>query len=282
MQPVTGQSAYTPSGESDHIAPANDTRLRVTNCFVAASLAATTRFLSQALDNVDVVLGESRKGSTMVVDIGAVFPDLRCDSTHGPISSLHEAFADSWVLFVAQSCEKNAVGTTELGELERLRSEFEERSVKIFVLGLGSSRTGVEAWPADVRAATGYDISFPIIVDETADAASRIVGSGSDKKYLFFLGPDATVRLVMTYPTTTGFSSFEVLRCFDSLLRAQAAKVATPVNWVRGRDCIVVDDKDDDDELPRDFPAGVRDVDLPSGQTYLRLTPDPLVADDDR
>lgn len=205
--------------------------------------------------------------------IGDPFPALsNCDTTHGQIVDLRDHFGSSWVLFVTQSCEDNPVGTTELGELERLRGEFEERNVKIYVLGT-SSRETVEAWPADIHATTGYSISFPIIIDDNRLLAEALQLQG-DARHLYFVDPDACVRLILTYPASTGFSSFEILRCFDSLSRT-SAQIATPVNWVHGRDCLLTPNVKSAEAL-RSFPAGVRCVELPSGRDYLRLTPDPL------
>lgn len=186
-----------------------------------------------------------------------------CETTTGDIASLQSEFGDSWVLIVAQSCEANAVGTTELGELERLKPELDARDIRVYVLGT-SSRVSCEAWTADVYAATGFTVSFPIIIDSDLKIASKLGLSTCARHFLFV--KKNRLRLHLTYPTSTGVSTFEILRCFDSLSRADQG-LATPVNWIKGRDVFVA----------RDDVSCLRSIDLPSGIDYIRLTPDPLV-----
>ncbi|KAJ8598138.1 hypothetical protein CTAYLR_007399 [Chrysophaeum taylorii] len=204
-----------------------------------------------------------------MLSLGESFPDVACETTTiGPIRSLHSEFArSSWVLFVCAG--PDGVTLTELGELERTREDFEKRRVKIFVLACG----GGEAWPADVHAATGYNLTFPLITDANLEKSV-----GAPRAY-YFVGPDARVRLVWSFPATTGVSSFEILRCFDSLARAER-KLATPVNWVPGRDVLLVPEVDSEEALP-EWPQGIRTISLPSGSAALRLTPDPLDDDSD-
>ena len=208
------------------------------------------------------------------------------ETTVGVVQSLTHAMTSYWVLFVCEPCGKglSAVGTTELGDLERLRGEWEKRETKVFVLAMGP-RDLAEQWPKDVHSATGYSVSYPILFDPDLDIArvlglvgvddaARTATQADNLRTVFVLGPDSRVRMKWTYPIAVGWSSFECLRALDALKRADL-RLATPVNWVPGRDLFVDADVDSADAI-RDFPRGLRTLEVPSGTDYIRLTPDPV------
>jgi len=176
-----------------------------------------------------------------------------------------------------------------MGELERLKGEFESRKVKTYVVSGGDDEANV-AWLRDVHSATGYSVGFPIIHDPEFEVFKRLGMLGNDAKPgddarvrdaqrgVFLVDGKKIVRLVLHYPATVGWCSHEILRCFDALFRADQ-QLATPVNWIEGRDAFLQPDVETADAL-RDFPRGLRSIEVPSGIDYLRLTPDPLNRDD--
>ncbi|KAJ1456519.1 thioredoxin-like protein [Pelagophyceae sp. CCMP2097] len=216
--------------------------------------------------------------------LGASFPNLSCSSTHGSIPSTHLDFGASWVVLVTQPTRRNAVSTTELAELERLKPHFDDRGCKLYVLTCASVRQNKD-WLADVVAATGYAVSFPLLCDDDFEIAGILGlvpsdfeddadGLDDSLRTLYIIAPDKKIRMMQTYPCCTGFSSFEILRCLDSLIRAKVG-LMTPANWVQGRDTFLQPDIETADAAGR-FPRGLRSVELPSGLDYLRITPDPL------
>ena len=158
---------------------------------------------------------------------------------------MHQHFGSSWALVVTQPEEGNAVGLTELGELERMKHEFAARKVQVYVISCADAGAN-EDWLRDVHSATGYSVSFPVIHDGDFEICKKLGmmppgGAPDDEGRLrdllrgvYLVDTAKRVRVIMHYPASVGWSSYEILRCFDALFRADA-QLATPVNWIARR-----------------------------------------------
>lgn len=209
----------------------------------------------------------------MAIQLGDTAPDFTQQSTAGPIR-FHEYLGDSWGVLFSHPKAFTPVCTTELGMVAKLKPEFDKRNVK--VLGLSVDPTADDhAWAKDIQETQGTALNFPIISD-TDRSVSMLYGmihpNASDTmtvRSVFVVGPDKKVKLTITYPPSTGRNFDEVLRVIDSLQLTAKHKVATPVNWKDGQDCIVVPSLSDE-EATKLFPKGFKKV-----KPYLRVTPQP-------
>ncbi|MCX5690132.1 MAG: peroxiredoxin [Planctomycetota bacterium] len=209
----------------------------------------------------------------MAIQLGDTAPDFKQQSTMGEIS-FHGYLGDSWGVLFSHPRAFTPVCTTELGMVARLKPEFDKRNVK--VLGLSVDPTADDhAWAKDIHETQGVELNFPIISD-TDRSVSTLYGmihpNASDTmtvRSVFVIGPDKKVKLTITYPPSTGRNFDEVLRVIDSLQLTAKHKVATPVNWQHGQDCIVVPSLSDEDATKL-FPKGFKKV-----KPYLRITPQP-------
>ncbi|KAH8048567.1 peroxiredoxin [Aureococcus anophagefferens] len=184
-------------------------------------------------------------GDHETLRVGDTFPNVSCNTTHGIITSMHQHFGSSWALVVTQPEEGNAVGLTELGELERMKHEFAARKVQVYVISCADAGAN-EDWLRDVHSATGYSVSFPVIHDGDFEICKKLGmmppgGAPDDEGRLrdllrgvYLVDTAKRVRVIMHYPASVGWSSYEILRCFDALFRADA-QLATPVNWIARR-----------------------------------------------
>ena len=209
----------------------------------------------------------------MSLRLGDTAPDFHAESSAGPIS-FHEWLGDSWGVLFSHPRDFTPVCTTELGYVARLRPEFEKRGVKAIGLSIDpvSSHTG---WLEDIRETQGHAVTFPIIADpdrKVADAYGMI-HPAHDEVYtvrtVFVIDPKKKIRLLITYPQTTGRNFDEILRVIDSLQLTDAHRVATPVNWKQGEDVIIVPAVSDEEARAK-FPQGWKAL-----KPYLRLTPQP-------
>jgi thioredoxin-dependent peroxiredoxin len=204
----------------------------------------------------------------MTIQLGQVAPDFEQDSTHGRIR-LHEWLGDSWGLFFSHPKNFTPVCTTELGEVARLRPEWDRRNVK----PIGLSVDPVEAhrrWEEDILETQGYAIDFPMIGDADGRIAALygMIHPECDPtvtvRSVFVIDPSKKVRLVLTYPPSTGRNFAEVLRAIDSLQLTERRSIATPVNWERGQP-VLISPKLSDEEAQRLFPQGFE-----KAKPYLR------------
>ena len=203
----------------------------------------------------------------MAIQLGDTAPDFTQQSTIGEIK-FHNFLGDSWGVLFSHPKAFTPVCTTELGMVAKLKPEFDKRGVK--VLGLA-----VDPAADDIKETQGVALNFPIVSD-TDRSVSNLYGmihpNASDTmtvRTVFVIGPDKKVKLTLTYPASTGRNFDEVLRVIDSLQLTAKHKVATPVNWKNGQDCIVLNSVNDDDAAKL-FPKGVKKI-----KPYLRLTPQP-------
>jgi len=209
----------------------------------------------------------------MSLRLGDTAPDFHAETSQGPIS-FHEWLGDQWGVLFSHPRDFTPVCTTELGYVARLKPEFERRGVKAIGLSVDpvESHTG---WLRDIEATQGYAVNFPIVADPDRKVADLygMIHPAHDQVHtvrtVFVIDPRKTIRLLITYPQTTGRNFDEILRVIDSLQLTDSHKVATPVNWKQGEDVIIVPAVSDDEARAK-FPRGWKAL-----TPYLRLTPQP-------
>ena len=213
----------------------------------------------------------------MSIRLGDIAPDFTAETTHGPIR-FHEWMGSGWAVLFSHPKDFTPVCTTELGEVARLKSEFEKRNVK--VVGLSVDPLGShEQWSRDIEETQGQKVNFPLIADpdrKVSDLFDMIHPNANDTltvRSVFVVGPDKKVKLTITYPASTGRNFEEILRVIDSLQLTAKYSVATPVNWRHGENVIIASSLSDEDAKKK-FPDG---WDAP--KPYLRIVPQPKEAD---
>jgi alkyl hydroperoxide reductase subunit AhpC len=205
--------------------------------------------------------------------LGDDAPDFTAQTTHGPIS-FHQWLGDQWGVLFSHPKDFTPVCTTELGELARIKGEFDRRDAKVIGLSVDPLDAHVR-WSADIAETQGQAPNFPMIADDdrrVSDLYGMIHPNASDTttvRSVFVIGPDKKVKLTITYPQSTGRNFDEVLRVLDSLQLTAAHKVSTPVNWRQGDEVIIIPAVSDAEAKER-FPAGWRAV-----KPYLRYVPQP-------
>lgn len=209
----------------------------------------------------------------MSLRLGDEAPDFTAESTEGTVH-FHEWLGDSWGVLFSHPKDYTPVCTTELGMVARLKSEFDKRGVK--VIGLSVDPLGShEGWAKDIEETQGTALNFPLIADhdrKVADLYDMIHPNASETatvRSVYVIGPDKKLKLMITYPASTGRNFQELLRVIDSLQLTSNYSVATPVDWKYGEDCIIVPSISDE-EAREKFPAGFKTV-----KPYLRITPQP-------
>jgi alkyl hydroperoxide reductase subunit AhpC len=171
-------------------------------------------------------------------------PDFTAETTEGTVS-FHEWLGDSWGILFSHPADYTPVCTTELGYMARIAGEFEKRNVKILAISVDplDSHRG---WIGDINETQNATVNYPMIADpdqEVAQLYDMIHPNADDKmtvRSVFVIGPDKKIKLMLTYPASTGRNFDEILRVVDSLQLTANHKLATPVNWTSGEDCIIV------------------------------------------
>ncbi|MBD3658386.1 MULTISPECIES: peroxiredoxin [Marinobacter] len=210
----------------------------------------------------------------MSLRLGDTAPDFEQDSSEGRIR-FYDWLGDSWGVLFSHPADFTPVCTTELGLTAKLKDEFARRNVKAIALSVDPVDSHKE-WIKDIEETQGCVVNFPIIADEdrtVSDLYDMIHPNANDTltvRSLFVIDPNRKVRLIITYPASTGRNFNEVLRVIDSLQLTDEHKVATPGNWERGSDVVIVPSLQDEDEIRQRFPKGYQAV-----KSYLRMTPDP-------
>jgi alkyl hydroperoxide reductase subunit AhpC len=209
----------------------------------------------------------------MALRLGDPAPDFNAETTTGPIS-FHDWLGDGWGILFSHPRDFTPVCTTELGYVARLKPELDRRGVK--ALGLSVDPVDSHArWAADIRETQGHAVNFPIVADPDRKVADLygMIHPAHDEVFtvrtVFVIDPKKKIRLMITYPQTTGRNFDEILRVIDSLQLTDAHRVATPVNWKQGEDVIIVPAVSDAEAKER-FPQGWRTL-----KPYLRLTKQP-------
>jgi alkyl hydroperoxide reductase subunit AhpC len=218
----------------------------------------------------------------MTLRINDMAPDFEADTTLGRIR-FHEFIGDSWCVLFSHPKDFTPVCTTELGYLAGMQAEFEKRNCKI----VGLSVDGVDdhdRWSVDIEKSQGHKVGYPMIGDSDlsvaklygmlpADAGDTCTGrtaaTNATVRTVFMIGPDKKIKLMLSYPMSTGRNFDEVLRVLDSMQLTSKHKVATPVNWKQGDDVIILPAVSDD-EAKQKFPGGWK-----APKTYLRIVSQP-------
>ncbi|WP_454683546.1 peroxiredoxin [Ancylobacter moscoviensis] len=209
----------------------------------------------------------------MTIRLGDVVPDFDAETTEGPIR-FHEWLGNSWGVLFSHPKNFTPVCTTELGQVARLKPEFDRRNVK--VIGLSVDPLDAHAkWSADIAETQGYAPNFPLIADperKVSDLYDMIHPNASDTltvRSVFVVGPDKKLKLSLTYPASAGRNFDEILRVIDSLQLTATHAVATPANWKDGDDVIIVPSVSDEAAKEK-FPQGWKTL-----KPYLRVVPQP-------
>jgi GTP-binding protein HflX len=209
----------------------------------------------------------------MALQLGDTVPDFTQDSQLGPIN-LYDFAGDSWVVLFSHPADYTPVCTTELGEVARLRAEWDKRNVKTIALSVDSAESH-RGWIADINETQQTNVDYPILADadrRVSDLYGMIHPNSLNNltvRSVFIIDPAKKLRLQITYPASTGRNFDEILRVIDSLQLTDHHQVATPVNWTDGDDCVVVPSIPTEEARSR-FPRGVTEI-----RPYLRLTPQP-------
>jgi thioredoxin-dependent peroxiredoxin len=217
----------------------------------------------------------------MTLRINQTAPDFTAETTQGTIG-FHEWIGDSWAVLFSHPKNFTPVCTTELGAMAGLADEFARRNVKV----IGISVDPVEShskWKQDIRVATGFDVDYPLIGDKELKVAKlydmlpedagdtaegRTPADNATVRSVYVIGPDKKIKLILTYPMTTGRNFDEILRTIDSIQLTAKHQVATPANWKQGDDVIITAAVSNEDALSR---FGSFETVLP----YLRKTKQP-------
>ncbi len=209
----------------------------------------------------------------MALRLGDLAPDFTVETTDGKLN-FHEYLGDGWGVLFSHPKDFTPVCTTELGMVAKLKPEFDKRNVKV----VGLSVDGIEshnAWVGDIEETQGTALNFPLIADSdrvVSDLYDMIHPNANDTltvRSVFVIGADKKVKLIITYPASTGRNFDEILRVIDSLQLTANYSVATPVNWKDGEDVIIVPALSDEDAQAK-FPKGWKAL-----KPYLRVTPQP-------
>ncbi|HCI3966677.1 TPA: peroxiredoxin [Pseudomonas aeruginosa] len=210
----------------------------------------------------------------MSLRLGDIAPDFEQDSSEGRIR-LHEWLGDSWGVLFSHPADFTPVCTTELGFTAKLKDQFAQRGVKVLALSVDPVESHLK-WIDDINETQDTRVNFPIIADadrKVSELYDLIHPNANDTltvRSLFIIDPNKKVRLIITYPASTGRNFNEILRVIDSLQLTDEHKVATPANWEDGDEVVIVPSLKDEEEIKRRFPKGYRAV-----KSYLRLTPQP-------
>ncbi|NVF13293.1 peroxiredoxin [Vreelandella maris] len=214
----------------------------------------------------------------MSLRINAVVPDFKAETSQGPIQ-FHEWIGDSWAILFSHPKDFTPVCTTEFGAVATLSEEWKKRGTKV----IGVSVDGVEdhkRWGTDIKNASGSDVDFPIIADDSLTVSKlfdmlpedaylpdgRTPADSATVRSVFIIGPDKQLKLSMTYPMTVGRNFAEILRALDALQTTTKHGVATPADWMVGQDVIIPPSVSDEDAKQK---YGEYETILP----YLRKTP---------
>lgn len=207
------------------------------------------------------------------IRLGDKAPNFTADSSMGSIN-LYDYLGDGWGILFSHPADFTPVCTTELGTAAKFKDEFDKRNVKMLALSVDGAASHAE-WIKDINEVQNTTVNFPIIADEDKKVSNLydMIHPNADNnltvRSVFIIAPDKTVKLILTYPASTGRNFYELLRVVDSLQLTAYHKVATPANWEHGQD-VVVSPAISTADAKDMFEKGVEEV-----KPYLRMTPDP-------
>ena len=218
----------------------------------------------------------------MSLRINDTAPDFKAKTSEGDVS-FHDWIGDGWAVLFSHPKDFTPVCTTELGSLAKMEPEFQKRNVKVMGLSVDPVEDHIK-WLDDIKDVTGIKPNYPIIADEklevaklynmlpaslTASAKGRTAVDNQTVRTVFVVGPDKKIKLFLTYPMATGRNFHELLRVIDSMQLTAKHKVATPADWKRGEEVIIVPAVKEE-EAKKLFPGGWKTL-----KPYLRKVPDP-------
>ena len=218
----------------------------------------------------------------MSLRINDTAPDFEAQTTKGPIR-FHQWIGDSWAILFSHPKDFTPVCTTELGYMARIEPEFTQRNTKLIGLSIDPVDNHAK-WAVDIEETQGAKVTYPMIGDtdlkvaklynmlpaeEPGTSDGRTAATNATVRSVFVIGPDKKIKLMMTYPMTTGRNFDEILRALDSMQMTAKHKVATPVNWKHGEDVIIAGSVSDDD-AKKLFPDGWK-----APKPYLRIVKQP-------
>jgi len=209
----------------------------------------------------------------MELRLGDTAPNFTAQTTEGEID-FYEWLGDSWGVLFSHPADFTPVCTTELGRTAQLKDEFAKRNTKVMAVSVDDLDSH-NNWVPDINETQNTTVNFPIIADSDRKVALLYgmihpnASATATVRSVFVIGPDKTIKLMLTYPASTGRNFNEILRVIDSLQLTADHSVATPVDWQHGEDCIIVPSVSDED-IPSKFPKGHKVI-----KPYLRTTPQP-------
>ena len=209
----------------------------------------------------------------MAIRLGDEAPNFTAETTEGSVD-LYDYLGDGWGMLFSHPKDFTPVCTTELGAFAKRKSEFDQRNVKLIGVSVDPLDSH-QGWAKDIAETQGAELNFPLIADpdrKVADLYDMIHPNANDTmtvRSVFIIGPDKKVKLMITYPASTGRNVDELLRVIDSLQLTAGYQVATPVNWQDGED-VIITAAVSDEEAKDKFPKGWKAL-----KPYLRITPQP-------
>jgi alkyl hydroperoxide reductase subunit AhpC len=218
----------------------------------------------------------------MTLQLGDIAPDFEAETTEGKIK-FHDYIDGSWAVLVSHPKDFTPVCTTELGSMAKLKHEFDKRGVKLIGISVDSVDDH-QRWKNDIKDVTGAQVNYPMIGDSnltvaklygmihpnaSGEAKGRTAADNFTVRNVYIIGPDKKIKLILTYPMTTGRNFHEILRVIDSLQLTASKSVATPADWKQGEDVIILASVSDDAAKEK-FPAGWKTL-----KPYLRLVAQP-------
>jgi alkyl hydroperoxide reductase subunit AhpC len=210
----------------------------------------------------------------MAIQIGDIVPDFEADTTEGRIR-FHDWIGGKWCILMSHPKDFTPVCTTELGTVAKTKGDFEKRNAKAIAVSVDDVASH-KKWIGDIEETQSAKMNFPIIGDperKVANLYGMIHPNANDTltvRSVFFIDPNKKVRAMITYPASTGRNFDEIMRVLDSLQLTDKHQVATPANWKRGDDCVIVPSLTDPEEIKKKFPKGFKAL-----RPYLRMTPQP-------
>ena len=211
----------------------------------------------------------------MSLRLGDLAPNFKAQTSKGEID-FYEYLGDSWGVLFSHPADYTPVCTTELGKTASLKDEFDRRNVKVVALSVDSVESH-KGWINDINETQNVEVNFPIIGDENREIAMAYdmihpnASLTATVRSLFIIAPDKTIKLIITYPASTGRNFQEILRVIDSLQLTAYHSVATPADWKDGEDVVIVPAIKTED-IPAKFPKGHKVI-----KPYLRTTPQPNI-----
>ena len=214
--------------------------------------------------------------------INDIAPDFEAQTTEGPIT-FHDWIGDSWAVLFSHPKDFTPVCTTELGYVAKLKGEFDKRNTKVIGLSVDPVDNHA-AWAKDIEETQGHAVNYPMIgdpdlkvsklynmlpADEAGTSEGRTAATNATVRTVFVIGPDKKIKLMLTYPMSTGRNFDEILRVIDSMQLTAQHQVATPVNWQQGDDVVIAPSVSDEAAKAK-YPDGFRTI-----KPYLRMVKQP-------